>query len=441
MSCGTKHDRNSSQGANQNSRDKLCIVQFMHSGLECPIRLTGRKTNARTLNDGCLAVEWNQDYAHYRRLVHHNGWYVDENGIYQNGDLVFWTEWEAPTIATQVSDGREFSIAQFEHQIQCPPVEPVNGACTSSGKKFGNLQNTDPCVFGSTFKYSNCLQDRFTQLRYLAPKSLVLFGSYKEDEHKSPRFYLDTVFVVGRTALEYSSRTIDAVSCSDEYRNLTLKHVGDGFKFKFYRGVRCDGSCNLSTTMFSFTPSMLCLNGKPNDVYKRCILNVSVLNGLKMKAKLTEDILNGNKKQGVKYTITNEETIKKVWDTIVCEVLKQGFVLGVKFDYQQKTVRANTPCTQLSKMLTSVSKLSWDKIGLFVKTDDRDGLTGFKLSLYKETRWAKIAFPILLLLLLLALIGVVCVSSCGNPKSKIGILGPCTVTIGQESITVKPMVP
>jgi hypothetical protein len=300
MSCGTKNGRDGSQGVKQHPMDKPCIVQFIHSGVECPIRLTGKKTNARMLDDGRLAVEWNKDSAHYRRLVRHNGWYVDKNGVYKNGDLVFWTEWEGPTTATQVSDGKDFSIARFVHEIHTPTDVPIDVGYVCGGKKFGNFQNTDPCVFGSTFKYSNCLQNHFIQLRRLAPKSLILFGSYKEDEHKNSQFYLDSVFVVGDTTLEYSSRTIDAVPCSDEYRNLTLKHVGDGFTFKFYRGLRCYGSCNLSTSMFSFTPSMLCVDGKSKEVYKRCILDVSVLNVLMRETKLTEDILNVNKKQGVK---------------------------------------------------------------------------------------------------------------------------------------------
>jgi hypothetical protein len=144
----------------------------------------------------------------------------------------------------------------------------------------------------------------------------------------------------------------------------------------------------------------------------------------------------------VKYTITDEETVKKVWGTIVHEVLNQGFVLGVKFDYQQKAVRTNILCALLSKMCPNfAAKHSWDKMGLSVKMDEGDGITMFKVLLCKENRWAKMVFPILLLLLLLALIGVFCVSSCGNTQSKIGVWGPCAVTIGHESITVKPLNP
>ncbi len=64
MSCDINRDRNGSQGVNHNPKDKLCIVQFMHSGVECPIRLTGSKTNARVQSDGRIAVEWNKDSAH-----------------------------------------------------------------------------------------------------------------------------------------------------------------------------------------------------------------------------------------------------------------------------------------------------------------------------------------------------------------------------------------
>ena len=44
-------------------------------------------------------------------------------------------------------------------------------------------QNTDPFVFGERFHYTGCLRHTRrgpTQLRYLAPGSLVLFGSCRD---------------------------------------------------------------------------------------------------------------------------------------------------------------------------------------------------------------------------------------------------------------------
>ena len=67
------------------------------------------------------------------------------------------------------------------------------------------LQNTDPFVFGESFLYTCCQQfknNRPTQLRYLAPGSVILFGS-----HRGGRFLLDTVFVTRRSR-DHCRRTI-----------------------------------------------------------------------------------------------------------------------------------------------------------------------------------------------------------------------------------------
>lgn len=149
--------------------ERLCFVQFMHPGKEHGFDADGFRS-------------WNRDRAHRRKFLRADGAYVDGASNVRS-DLVFWGEWEPPSRVDPIASPTRYG-PRFVHVPLLPArVEPEW------------RQNTDPFVFGDRFAYTGCMQHtRFgpTQLRFLAPGSVILFGSARERS----QFALDTVFVV-----------------------------------------------------------------------------------------------------------------------------------------------------------------------------------------------------------------------------------------------------
>ena len=309
------------------AKDKLCVVQFMHSGNEFLMSKCKHTPSPRILADGSLQVPWSREKDHFRRLVRHHGWYVDKSGDYKNGNLTFWTEWESVTIGRPLGIDKDFFKAHFVHEVQCPPTVSGTAHCGKNSDGSYGYQNTDPCVFGTTFKYSNCHQSAKGNLRRMKPGSLVVFGSYKKDkQHKKEVFCLDTVFVVGDVAVDYSTNNVDIVPCSELYKNLTLRRLPSGENHTFYRGVTCRQKVNLKNALFSFTPAKIC-DGicVPRE---RCVMDD--IRGL--NRHLRTAVFN-NWKRGFYPKKAGQQEIKDVWNEIVDQVVKQGFVLGVHFDW------------------------------------------------------------------------------------------------------------
>ena len=308
-------------------KDTLCVVQFMHSGNEFLVSKCKLTPSPSARTDGSLEVPWSREMNHFRRLVRHDGWYVDKSGNYKNGDLAFWTEWEAVTIARPFGMDKDFFKAHFVHEVQCPPT--VSGAA-HCGEGSCDYLNTDPCVFGDTFKYSNYQSARGI-LRRMKPGSLVVFGSYKKDKQRNKEvFCLDTVFVVGDVAVDYSTNSVNSIQTSGLYKDLTLRRLPPEKNFTFYRGTTCRQKVNLKNALFSFTPAKIC-DGVcvPRE---RCVLDdIRGLNEHLSTAVFSKG------RQGFHSEEANQDEIKAVWDDIVQQVTEQGFVLGVHFDWPQKT--------------------------------------------------------------------------------------------------------
>ena len=309
-------------------KDKLCVVQFMHSGNEFLMSKCKHTPPPSTRTDGSLQVPWSREQGHFRRLVRHDGWYIDKSGNYKNGDLAFWTEWESVTIARSLGMDKDFFKAHYVHEVQCPPT--VSGAvhCGRNPNGIYGYQNTDPCVFGDTFKYSNCHQSERGDLRRMKPDSLVVCGSYKQDKQRNKEvFCLDTVFVVGDVAVDYSTNNVEIVQCPEWYKNLTLRRLAPGANYTFYHGVTCRQKVNLENALFSFTPAKICDGVCVSR--ERCVIdNIRCLN-----RHLRTAVFNRGK-QGYHPEEANRNEIKAVWNDIVQQVIKQGFVLGVRFDWQ-----------------------------------------------------------------------------------------------------------
>ena len=305
----------------------LKVVQFMHSGVEIP-------------GVGTM-VPWNASRHHYRRLIHHKGEYVDKSNRIIKGDLAFWNEYEAPTNANPVTIGnRGWNYAKRVHEI----ARPIQGLKNVLLKDPECCANTDPCVFGKTFKYSNCQQVPGGDLWNLPAGSLVIFGSWHDNS-----FYLDTVFV---TADDGVSFTVPVASqlpfkASSEFRKVTLDNLvprprkrGKTIdEFKLYRGkgpVVCSDWKVENEHPYSFTPARIFSSSTFNE---RCKLDLAYINQ-QMKKKVIGGEFSLTLKQHHKAVMSNASPadVLFIWK-LIRDAVRNGkngrskFELGVHFDW------------------------------------------------------------------------------------------------------------
>ena len=302
-------------GAGEGNKE-MHIIQFIHPGKEFPVG----DTNSDRRPDSRYNVHWNMKNHHHRRLVKHNGRYVDTNGVLHEGDLLFWTEWEGCTTAKRLESQNGLINAHYLHEVVYPVyANRRNGATTC-------CQNTDPCVFGRSFKYSNCRQrgPRCT-LRNLQQGSLIAFMSMIQGV-----YYLDTIFVVD-TSQEYSTDKTGTVNCSAEYRTLTLNRLPAHKNFRFYRGVTCPDNGKKVNALFSFTPSRLYSGLDNQHDFARCALDIDAIN-----QAVGRSVFSGSYLQGIKQTLSIEQETWKTWKEIVRQMTVQGFVCGVNFDWPRR---------------------------------------------------------------------------------------------------------
>lgn len=311
----------------QQPKTKPTIVLFFHPGRECPVGR--RKPNEvrvawvcedenasciRTTNDKTICS------GHTRRLIAHDGKYIALDGKVRSARLAFWGEWEAPTLAKAMpkapTDESEFS-ARWVHTVQLP-----------FGVRVRNLSNTDPCVFGSTFKYCCCQQHRKNEtqsirMRNLAPGSLILFGS-----KLSGTFALDTVFVVNGEGVSYKATgNYHELTVSKEYLELTLKRLPKGETNAFYRGR----SFRNENRMYSFTPARLF----QQDDYrcgKRFVLDFGMLNECLPNSTDVFPV-DLRKNQGVEFIDLDESAVFNIWSEIRRQVRAAEFLPAVHFDW------------------------------------------------------------------------------------------------------------
>ena len=320
------------------------IVQFQHRYDEISVCVQDSRRK------DIFPVPWNTG-DHRRRLIGHYGKYVSAGSEYE-GELAFWTEWEANTRAKNLKHlGNDLCakrmnfVAPFARSLR--QNQSYQGCVRVSGSAYmkkgcGMYLNTDPCVFGSSFKYSNCRQDKTPRLKHLAPGSLIVFCSV----HKG-LYILDTVFIVADNSTSYkSSKTgIKVIKCSAEFRVLTLErlisnHPSD---YVFYRGVKYKKGI---TSPFSFTPAYkFSSTNREDDMYwkeaessrcrKRCIINLDRLNVVAQKHNVVNPF-GISRTRSATLSSAGLDCIKAVWAEIVRQVqdedeLDNNMVLGVHF--------------------------------------------------------------------------------------------------------------
>lgn len=289
------------------------IVQFMHPGREFVPQVH------MGVGETCT-IDWNPE-RHARRLIQTMGGYVETANAtdLHHAELAFWNEWEAATDVTRLqplqfpNPHARYLYRPLSPLLVGPNVQPQEECCF----------NTDPCVFGQSFKYALCRQERFRGLKELNANDLIVFGSTREGT-----FYLDTVFVVASQAEEYHGADAGhEIECSEEYRALTLDHLQTMGDLSFYRGVRWEGRAHHGD-MFSFTPAKL-YEPADESCRQRCPLNFAALNThVQGERGFNERV------QAVAYlNAPNVLGVAEIWREIVCQVVDNGFVLGVSFNW------------------------------------------------------------------------------------------------------------
>ncbi|WP_027633342.1 hypothetical protein [Clostridium hydrogeniformans] len=163
--------------------------------------------------------KWAKDVRHSRKYVVSNGKLLSSiDDEIKECNFGFWTEWEAISRFEEINNASENKKGFPERRHY--PIKPLSEGCNSISSegngscKTGYL-NTDPCVLGNMFLYSNCQQDNNVKkckiLKDLEPGGIILFGSGKQSNEKNiyDKFICDTIFVTKYKIENLSSETFE----------------------------------------------------------------------------------------------------------------------------------------------------------------------------------------------------------------------------------------
>jgi len=296
--------------------EKLLFVQFLHPGEEHGKDLPGWKC-------------WNRG-KHKRKFLKRSGKYVGCPGMQE---ILFWGEWEP-----------ESKVQRIEKPVPPGPCF-IHEPCYVVPKSYRGLQNTDPFVFGEQFLYAVCLQRTFRQLSHLAPGTVILFGSCKDNG-----FVLDTLFVVGnRPPVDHSSaKDLEGRVCKGYFEvtvNPWYKNSARGGacatansqKCRLYFGASPDNPVH---GMFSFFP---CCR---YEVDSTGLARPKIDLGIDLK-----QLVNPNKCAGVKYTPLGLDGMKSLWDKVVEKVKNEHLEMGVYAEMPERC--SDSPCSGRYRGLAS----------------------------------------------------------------------------------------
>ncbi len=301
------------------------IIQFTHPGSEHGP--DHRHGDYKSWNGG----------AHRRKFMRSMGNYVDsKNHHHELKKLLFWGEWEPPSTVINL-DGTNPLYPRWLHDPILPKnIQPSTGIASCTPKQSScnpkcsdpkGLQNTDPFVFGDSFKYFVCKQSKLnlqqeTGMTRLEKGSMILFGSTKGKNRNDAIFQLDTVFVVADW-IEYDPSTLP--SWANNSRDLSLYHevvyskafpqpVQQSIKLRLYRGATFENQVN---DMYSFAPAKI--GGTPLEGFPRVALK-------------NMDFITNNLNSAPKFTSVDENGAKSAWLKIRNESRQQGCVEAVHFE-------------------------------------------------------------------------------------------------------------
>ena len=256
--------------------------------------------------------------------------YVQKDGKLSGGKLAFWGEWEANGEIQIRKQNRQISSRVLFPHLNIEDAQKVfaqtkgkKGACepkNSCGSNklcdLGNYCNTDPFVFGSSFRYCNCHQDAFKTLRNLPNGSLILFGS---SSHGT--FCLDTVFVVKESISDWQNNREQVKKMLgknfDIYSKVTLNFTDSNIPLTFYSGA----TFKEFDEMFSFSPAKVQLNDSIQSFEKLSLKDLDI-RGLNFLKGLNPFVT--KQTQGIHIILEGDKNIRNLWKRIRNFVLKKN---------------------------------------------------------------------------------------------------------------------
>lgn len=322
---------------NQGTTDirQVRFVQFLHPGHEYSAARIGIRAG-----DSSALMGWKYGGSrHDRKFLQAAGQATDPSTREAFGDidLQFWGEWEPPSRVTRLGRSREnWGKPEFVHEPIWPVHPPSNEPDPRDTHRQGR-QNTDPCVFGERFLYSNCQQGR-KLMKTLAPGSIVVFGRGSHAREPGGLFTMDTCLVVGDID-DQATVTLPESYGSDLATDAVLSAlVSESSPTETRSGrVPTVGSQLLGTVLywgrtpddagpdepFSFFPAARAVDG-PEAGFPR--LRITPTGALK-------DFINPMHQQGIRATrVDSADHMHQVWSEIVDQVAAAGLLLGTRAD-------------------------------------------------------------------------------------------------------------
>lgn len=305
---------------NHASGNLLCFVQFLHPGGEHK-------------PDGDNCITWNKQKKHKRKFLKQKGCYLSKKGkVVADKEIMFWGEWEPQSKV----------IKKLKNLQNGHPMYIYEPYYNLDEAKKGNLQNTDPFVFGNRFLYGICQQDSKPSLRKLEKGSVIIFGSCKKQKLQNLKikelwkFVVDTVFVVGNYIdykFDYKSTknglkvlnepfNLPEDYIIEEYFKISLYHFmkslkskkyKKNIKYRLYIGATYEKQYN---EMFSYFPCQP--YGKGTQGFQRPNIRLD-----EIKQTQTQGI-NGTK------TAIDIQKAKKLWNDVTNQILNQKLMLGIR---------------------------------------------------------------------------------------------------------------
>ncbi len=299
--------------------DRILFVQFPHPGSE---QKPGR--------DG--TVGWNEPCnSHKRKFMKLQGDWIGMEKRHKDEAIYAWGEWEPESKVIQKCASRERN-SHAPHYLYEPHWLPR--------KNYEGLHNTDPCIFGSCFLYSNCRQTSQggAGLRNLGRGSVIAFGSGQQIEGKR-EWALDTVLVV-KDYIDYDPLNpweklkgevpgdfLDVVIrplCENLRRDLGCAERCP--QLRLYRGATPNSRVN---GMYSFFPAKPAAAG---SCFSRPLVS------------LDEKYFNTRSWQaprGIARTLPDigDQEMFSLWESLVKQVLCAGLVLGTSACWPPKCGR------------------------------------------------------------------------------------------------------
>jgi hypothetical protein len=294
------------------------IVQFTHPGSE-----HGPDKGSKILKS------WNLG-KHQRKFILSKGQYVHGANLTE-ADLVFWGEWEPPSHVEKLAERSNNLYPKWLHRPFLPRELPVP-------TEKNTYQNTDPCVFGSQFKYICCKQDKRknknddtsfyqTKMAKLEKGSMILFGSTKGTK-ENIFFQLDTVFIVS-SYIDYDTSNPDALINEKlgDYRDFVFKMAfpkptKQARTLRLYKGATFD---NKYEGMYSFSPALVWGKQKREGFPRIALKDMDfITNNLNSAPKITEVPI---------------KQITECWKKIRKITKEQGCVEGVSFAYPHRSTQ------------------------------------------------------------------------------------------------------